>query len=158
MFTDVVYFVRIWNGSVLPVTIGNASVIQLDVSGSPEFSVSIEFGDGSVQNTVTDEDSATVVMTNDVTVYRLTFTHIYARVGRYPVSVTVGNPLSKALFTTVALVSEEPPHITLTSNSSTMVVGSGSVVMAIATVVRGQYLEFSWLNDPCFAEPPLVFR
>jgi len=154
MLTNVYYPVHVLDCSVKPVVLGNPSNFELNISGTQEFEIALNYGDGIVETIVTDAQSSFLVAltpaaANTPPTYFLSLSHTYANMGSYQVTVTIGNALSPSIIRLTAAVGQDFSEVLLTTNSTALLLPFGSIVSATATVERGQDLEFTWLHDDC---------
>jgi hypothetical protein len=158
LFTDVMYDVRVLKSDAEPVTLGNPTVIELELSGTREFTIGVNYSDGHEESAVTSPNSTfftevAPVSVNAAPLYRALFSHVFNSTGTYQSVISIENHVSRAVVMLTVAIGEELSDVSLTTNATSHLLPVGSSVMVTASVESGDDLHFTWLCDKCLFEP-----
>lgn len=132
---------------VAPVIINTSSVLEVELNGSGEILLRVDFGDNSEEVVVSSENGTlnleALGLANGIPRYRCVVRHRYRAVGTYRTTVDVSNRVSRLVKYNDALVEEAISGITISSNSP-HAMPLRSVVVVTVTVANGNSLTFDW--------------
>ncbi|ELU08775.1 hypothetical protein CAPTEDRAFT_217052 [Capitella teleta] len=140
-----------------PTILGKASAVFVVVTGGVCRSYSIDFGDAnSAHFSCNDSIRELQAPTPDIAGnYSLNISHVYAKVGEYPIRVNVTNAVSSKTIKGVITVEEAISGIQLETSASD-VVRLGDIITASVTVATGNNLTFDWLfGSSGFSSSPI---
>jgi len=150
--------------TVRPVTLGRPFVIEAVINGDPDFTVTVNYGDGhnATSSTSTPHTDIVILPLNDsfrkgsAPVYLLKVRHLYMTPDNYLVSLSVANKVSHVTNSLMAVVAAKDLRVVLTTDSSSPV-ASNTFVSLSASVSEEDDVSFDWTCDRC-VENPLVHR
>ena len=149
--------------AVDPVTLGRPLMIEAVITGDGDFTVTVDFGDGTnISRSTAPHDDIVILPLIDSSpndsnpVYLLKLQHVYTTPGDYLVSLTVGNKVSQVTNSLTANVADKELKLTLTADTPSTV-ASDTYVSLQATVSADDDVSFDWMCDRC-VEKPIIRR
>ena len=161
---SVLYPVTVRHITAHPVTLGRPFVLEAVIRGDLDFTVIVDYGDGSNINSSSLVPHPDVVLTplsdrygkDSAPVYLLKVRHLYTSAGDYLISLSVANKVSHVTNLLTANIVSEAFAVTLSADCQSPV-ASYSFVSLSATVSTSEDVQFNWIYDWC-VETPLVHR
>ncbi|KAK3108147.1 hypothetical protein FSP39_002005 [Pinctada imbricata] len=130
-----------------PTVLNQSSIVNISVHGGREFSIHIDFGDGTFLRTssdrLTDTELSTPRRGNYVPEYLVLISHVFPEVKTYEVTVNISNLITSVAKSKMAIVDTPITGIELTTESPEVVSPEDPVVVMV-TVKTGNDLSFVW--------------
>jgi len=160
---SVLYPVTIHHVTAKPVTLRQPFVLELILSGDLDFTLAVDYGDGSVIESSTSVPHPNFDIrsldhssnSSSAPHYLLELRHLYTTPGDYSVLLSVSNRVSRVRKVLSASVADDHFNVTLTSSCQSVTASNSLVTLSASVMVDD--VSFSWMCGRCSGQP-LVHR